>query len=352
MIKATFKSLLSRKLRLTLSALAVVLGVMFVSGSFVLTDTLGKSFDKMFASVNESIDVQVAAKPKLETQNDADIPTNMPAAVVDKVEAVPGVQSVTPLVFSAGARLVGKKGKVLGGGFGPPQFGTNWIGEDSLVTLREGRGPTADNEIAMDAATAKSSKYKVGEDVPVLTLQPKKTFKLVGIFGYSGNRDSIGGAQVIAFTTPVAQELLLGEKNVYSHLDVNGKDGVSRTELRDEVQSVLSSDYEAKTREQVNEANSADIQEFLKFFNYILLGFAAVALFVGIFLILNTFSMLVAQRTRELALFRAIGASRRQVITSVLIEASVIGLIASVVGLGVGIGVGALLASIRTDVIT
>jgi putative ABC transport system permease protein len=346
MFRATLKSLLSRKLRLTLSALAVVLGVMFVSGAFVLTDTLGKSFDNLFASVNENIDVQVTAKPKVQGQDDADIPSNMPAALVDNVKAVPGVKTVTPGVFTAGARLVGKNGKVLGGGFGPPQFGSNWNGEDTLVKLREGRGPQSDDEVAMDAATAKSSKYKVGQEVPILTLEAKaRKFKLVGVFGYAGNRDSIGGAQVIAFTTPVAQRLLLGEPDVYSQIDVVRQDGVSRTELRDDIKAAVSgSDYEVRTREEVNDANSADIQEFLKFFNYILLGFAAVALFVGIFLILNTFSMLVAQRTRELALFRAIGASRNQVINSVLIEATVIGLIASVIGLATGIGIGALLA--------
>ncbi len=343
MIKATLKSLLSRKLRLILSALAVVLGVMFVSGSFVMTDTLGKSFNNLFASVNQTLDVQVTGKPKLEGQSDAEIPSNMPASVVEKVKSAPGVEKATPYVFAAGARIVGKNGKVLTS-FGPPQFGLSWTGEDDLVELREGRGPEAADEIAMDAATAKTSKYKVGDEVPVLTLQPKKTFKLVGIWGYTGGRDTIGGSQIVAFTTPVAQELLLGEKNVYSNVDVTAQDGVSRTQLRDDIQAAVGSDYDVKTREEVNEANASDIREVLKFFNYILLGFAAVALFVGIFLILNTFSMLVAQRTRELALFRAIGASRGQVIGSVLIEATVIGVIASVIGLACGVGVGALLA--------
>jgi putative ABC transport system permease protein len=343
MIKATLKSLLSRKLRLILSALAVVLGVMFVSGSFVMTDTLGKSFETLFASVNQTLDVQVTAKPKLEGQSDAEIPSNMPASVVDKVDSVSGVKEARPYVFAAGARIIGENGKVLTS-FGPPQFGMSWTGEDELTKLREGRGPEAPDEIAMDAATAKTAKYKVGDEVPVLTLQPKKTFKLVGIWGYAGGRDTIGGAQLVAFTTPVAQELLLGEKNVYSNVDVIGQDGVSRTELRDDIKAAVGSGYDVKTQEEVNEATSSDIREALRFFNYILLGFAAVALFVGIFLILNTFSMLVAQRTRELALFRAIGASRGQVIGSVLIEATVIGLIASVVGLAFGIGVGALLA--------
>jgi len=345
MIKATLKSLLSRKLRLMLSALAVVLGVMFVSGTFVLTDSLGKSFDNLFAGINDSIDVQVTGKPKLEEQDGVQpLPANIPAATVAKIEAAPGVKTVSPGVFTEGARLIGKNGKVMGGGFGPPQFGAAWTGEDSLVQLREGKGPEAPDEIALDAATAKSAKVKVGDEVSVLTLQPKKTFKLAGIYGYSGNRDTLGGAQVVSFTMPVAQELLLGEKDVYTQIDIRAKDGVSQTALKKNVEAALGSDFQVKTRDEVNEAQSADIKEGLSFFNYVLLGFAFVALFVGVFLILNTFSMLVAQRTRELALFRAIGASRRQVINSVLVEATVIGLIASVVGLLAGVGVGALLA--------
>jgi putative ABC transport system permease protein len=343
MIRATLKSLLSRKLRLLLSALAVVLGVMFVSGAFVLTDTLGKSFENLFAGINESIDVQVTGKPKIESQSDQEIPANIPASVVEEVESAPGVEKVTPGVFAAGARVIGENGKVLSS-FGPPQFGMSWIDDDPVTEIRDGRAPRAADEIMLDAATAKTAKHEVGDEVGVLTLQPKKTFKLVGIFGYSGNRDSLGGSQVVAFTTPVAQELMLGEKDVYSQIDVVARDGVSQAQLRDDVAAAVGGDYNVKTQEQVNKEQSSDIKEGLKFFNYILLGFAGVALFVGIFLILNTFSMLVAQRTRELALFRAIGASRGQVVNSVLIEATVIGLIASVVGLAAGVGVGALLA--------
>jgi putative ABC transport system permease protein len=157
MFKATLKGLLSRKLRLVLSALSVVLGVMFVSGAFVLTDTLGKSFDAMFQDIDKSVDVQITAKPKVKSTNGDAPQVSIPAADVATVRGVTGVAKAEAGVFTTGARVVGKDGKVLSS-FGPPQFGSSWSGENDLVQLRSGRGPTTDNEIAMDAATAKTTK--------------------------------------------------------------------------------------------------------------------------------------------------------------------------------------------------
>ncbi|MFB9236383.1 ABC transporter permease [Plantactinospora siamensis] len=343
MLRATLKSLLARKLRLILSGLAVVLGVMFVSGAFVLTDTLGRSFDAVFADAYAGTDVGVSGKPKVSGDN-GQAPALVPAAALNTVRGVPGVASVTGQVGADGARLIGANGKALTS-FGPPQLGENWTGEDKLVKLREGRGPNADNEIAVNAATAAAAKVKVGDRVGVLTIAaPKREFTLVGIFGYSGDRDSIGGVQEVTFTEPTAQRLMLGQPGVYTNLRVTAASGVSDTELRDRIGTALGDGYVVKTGKQLSADSSADLKQGLSFFNKILLGFAGVALFVGIFLILNTFSIVVAQRTRELALLRAVGASRRQVINSVLVEAVVVGLLASVIGLGAGIGVGALLA--------
>jgi putative ABC transport system permease protein len=342
MLRATFKSLLSRKLRLVLSGLAVVLGVMFVSGAFVLTDTLGRSFDGLFSTVYSGIDVRVTAKPKVQAEQD-DATANIPASALDSVRAVPGVAKATGDVSSDGARVIGKNGKVVTT-FGPPRLGVNWTGETDMLKLREGRGPTADNEIAVNAAVAKAAGLKLGDSVGVLTLQPKKNFTLVGIYGYTGGRDSLGGAQEVAFTEPVAQELMLGEKGVYNAIDLNAASGVTPEQLRDRVAAAIGADYQVQTRAELLAATNADIKQGLSFFNNVLIGFAAVALFVGTFLILNTFSIIVAQRTRELALMRALGGSRKQMIGSVLVEAIVIGLVASVLGLALGIGVGALLA--------
>jgi putative ABC transport system permease protein len=345
MFRATLKSLLARKVRLILSGLAVVLGVMFVSGAFVLTDTLGRSFDAIFADAYEGVDVNVAAKPKIDVAEaeGMQVAPPLPAATLDKVRAVPGVAEATGVVGVDGARLIGSNGKVVAS-FGPPQLGENWTGENDLVQLREGRAPQADDEIVINKALAAAGKVKVGDRVGVLTLQPKREFTIVGVFGYSGGRDSIGGANEIMFTTPVAQRLMLGAPDTFSNITITAAGGVSEESLRDAVAAAVGADYEVKTGEQLSEEAAASMKEALSFFNRILLGFAAVALLVGTFLILNTFSIIVAQRTRELALMRAIGASGKQIIGSVVLEAVAVGLIASVLGLGAGIGIGALLA--------
>jgi putative ABC transport system permease protein len=345
MLRATLKSLLARKLRLVLSGLAVVLGVMFVAGAFVVTDTLSRSFDTVFADAFSQTDVSVSAKPKvaLSEMEGEQVQPPFPAAVAEQVAAVGGVAAATGLASADGARVIGADGKVLTS-MGPPRLGGNWTGEDGLVQLRQGRGPRADDEIVVNAYVAKQAGLRVGDRVGVLTRQPKREFTLVGVFGYSGDRDTVGGVQEVMFTEPVAQRLMLGRTGVYSSVSVRAADGVGPDQLRDRIAAALGPQYEVKTGEQLADENAAGLQEGLGFFNNILLGFAGVALFVGVFLILNTFSIIVAQRTRELALMRAMGASRRQVITSVLVEAVVIGLLAAGLGLAAGVGVGAGLA--------
>ncbi|TCC00638.1 ABC transporter permease [Micromonospora zingiberis] len=345
MFRATLKSLLARKVRLVLSGLAVVLGVMFVSGAFVLTDTLGRSFDSLFADAYAEVDVNVAAKPKLEIgeMEGEQLIGPFPASTVETVRAVNGVAEATGVVSADGARLIGSNGKAVTS-FGPPQLGGNWTGESDLVRLQEGRAPQADNEIVINKGLATAGKVALGDQVGVLTLEPRKDFTIVGIFGYSGDRDSLGGANEVMFTTPVAQQLMLGEPDVYNSVVVSAADGVTDDQLRDAVAAAVGDNYVVKTGEQLSADAAAGLKEGLAFFNRILLGFAAVALLVGTFLILNTFSIIVAQRTRELALLRAVGASGKQIIGSVVLEAIAIGLIASVFGLAAGIGIGALLA--------
>lgn len=347
MLRITIRNLLARKLRLLLSGLAVVLGVMFVAGAFVLTDTLGRTFDSVFATAYSEIDVVVRGKSKLHVNEfeGENVPSNLPASLVDKVSTLPGVASATGVVSADGARVIGKNGKALAS-YGPPQLGGNWVDSDTLIDLREGRAPTKDDEIVVNAAVAKAAKLSVGDRVGVLTLEPKREFTVVGIYGYSGGRDSIGGVQEVLFTTPVAQRLMLGEPDVFSSVVVDAADGVRPTTLRDTIAQALGDEYIVKTGEELADEESQSLKEGLAFFNNILLGFAAVALFVGVFLILNTFSIIVAQRTRELALMRAVGASRRQIVAAVLTEAVIIGLLAAVLGLGAGIGVGAALAAI------
>lgn len=341
MLRATLKSLLSRKLRLLLSGLAVVLAVMFVSGAFVLSDTLGRTFDSLFTSAYDYTDIQVTGKPKVTGAGRDGAPVNLDAATVAKATAVPGVAKATGTVRADGARAVGHNGKAVGGAPGAPRFGVNWTGEDQLISLREGRGPSADDEIAINAGLAKLGNFHVGEQVGVLTLEPKKTFTVVGIFGYAGGRDSIGGEQTVAFTLPVAQRLMLGAPDVYNVIDIKVTDKKDLTKVRDALRADLGPAYQVDTGADLAKKQADQVKQGLSFVTYILLGFAAVALLVGVFLILNTFSIIVAQRTQELALLRAMGASRNQVIRSVLLEASLIGVVSWLVGLALGVGIGA-----------
>jgi putative ABC transport system permease protein len=349
MLRATLKSLLSRKLRLVLSGMAVVLGVMFVSGSFVLTDTMGRSFDALFANVYEHVDVVVSSAADEDTEPAAgesreDLWLVKPETV-DKVRSVPGVATATGQVNGEGARMIGPNGKVIGSG-GAPRIGSNWTGEDGLVRLREGRRPETGTEIVINAGLAETAQKKIGDTAQVKTQHLDKftDFTVVGIMEYSGGRPSLGGSTQIAFHESVAAQLLLGRPGVFTGIDVQAAPDVTPAALRDRVRTALGSRFEVLTGAELSAQQADDIKEELSFVNQIFLGFAAVALFVGIFLILNTFSIIVAQRTRELALMRAMGASRRQTLGAVIIEALVIGLVSSALGLGLGIGAGAFLA--------
>ncbi|MDT5035438.1 MAG: putative transport system permease protein [Micromonosporaceae bacterium] len=340
MLRATLKSLLSRKLRLLLSGLAVVLAVMFVSAGFVLSDTLGRTFDSLFTNVYDYTDIQVQAKPKIDNANGNSVPVNIEAAAVARVAATPGVAKATGSVFADGARVIGHNGKLVGGGGGAPRFGASWTGESDLIQLRDGRGPRAPDEVTLNAGLAKSGEFKLGEKIGVLTLEPRKTFTVVGIFEYAGGRDSIGGEQTVAFTEPVAQQLMLGQTGVYNAIDVKVGDKKNLGAVRDTLRTEMGATYDVDTGKDLARKSSADVKKGLSFVTYILLGFAAVALLVGVFLILNTFSIIVAQRTQELALLRAMGAARGQVIRSVLLEAAIIGVVSWLIGLALGVGIG------------
>ena len=348
MLKATVRSLLSRKLRLVLSGLAVVLGVMAVSGALIVSATLTTSFDQLFSTTTADIDLQVSGRTNVTNTEGAGgdpLAEPVPADVVDEVAAVPGVARAYGTVIGDGARVVGPDGKVIVNQ-GPPTLGVGWRGEDGLVELRSGRGPSAPNEIALNASLAERGEFQVGQRIEVLTLQPKKSFTLVGIFGYSGDRATLGGETTVAFTEPVAQELVLGAPGKYTDVVIEAEPGADQAALRGAVQSAVGEGYVVRTGEEVAQVQASDVSGFVGVVKNVLLGFAGVTLFVGIFLILNTFSILVAQRTGELALLRSLGAARKQVIGSVLLEAVIIGLVASTIGLGAGMGVAALLKSL------
>ncbi|MGZ4596115.1 MAG: ABC transporter permease [Actinomycetes bacterium] len=336
MIRATFKSLAARKLRLILSSLSIVLGVSFVSGAFVLTDSLGKVFDNLFATVSQNVAVDVRGT-KVTSGDQGDVRTLLPESLVATVRKVDGVKEAQGQVEGS-AQLVDKKGKVVTTG-GAPTFGFNWYDSDLLQSgkIVDGKAPAGPDQIVINKGLADRADYKVGDTAPVLTDSPLKKYTIVGIVTFDG-KGSFAGATDVFFDTPTAQQVL-NLQGKFTQITVAADSGVSQTALRNRVAKVLPPKTEAITGKALAAEQSSDVKKGLGFFNTFLLTFALIALFVGAFIIFNTFSMLVAQRTRELALMRALGASRGQVNRAVLLEAVVIGLLSSVIGLVLGVGV-------------
>ena len=350
MRRVMIKGLLAHKLRLALTALSVVLGVAFVAGTFVLTDTLASTFDNLFAEVNGNTDAQVRSAEKLSPQNPSDSDRkSIPATLLDSVKAVNGVAEAAGYVQGY-APIVGKDGKLVGGQ--APTFGASAAGLGTLspFKIKEGRAPKGDSEIVIDAGTAKSEGFALGEKVKVQASETG-TYTLVGVVGF-GSADNLAGATFVLWEMPTAQRVLhrLGEFDLIS---VRAAEGVSRPELVTRIQPVLPGGVEAITSDVAADQAADDVKGALSFFNTFLLAFAAVALFVGSFIIFNTFTIIVAQRLRELALLRALGASRKQVTRSVLAEALIVGLFASLVGVGGGVlvaaGLKALLGAFGLD---
>jgi len=346
MLRATFKSLLARKLRLLLSAMSIVLGVSFVSGAFVLTDTLGKVFDELFTTVNQNIAVVVRGDKVSDvgTQTTSVTRKEVPVSVLDEVRAVDGVADAQGNVIGI-AQIIDTEGDAVASN-AAPNFGFNWYESDALNfgDISQGRAPQADDEIVVNAGLAEKAGYKVGDSAPVLTDAATRKFEIVGLVTYDG-KDSLAGETSIFFTEPTAHEVL-DRPDTYDEVVVAADENVSQEELAERIGRIVPAGTETVTGVAYTEETTSDVKEGLGFFNTFLLVFAAIALFVGAFIIFNTFSMLVAQRTRELALLRALGASRNQVIRSVLLEAAVVGAVSSVIGLFVGIGVAELLKAI------
>ncbi|WP_027347247.1 ABC transporter permease [Hamadaea tsunoensis] len=341
MLKAMLRGLLAHKLRLLLSALAIVLGTMFMSAAFVAGDTVAQGFTSLFSTVNSNLDVQVTGVSATGQDNPDVITALVPQSVADQVAKVDGVQESTAQVISDGARVIDKNGKVVPGT--APRFGAGWTGTSSLLQMREGNPPSGPDQIAISANLAQDTGYTVGDKVDVITLQPRKTFQLVGIFGYAGGRDSLAGETTVAFTMPVAQELMLGKPGNYTSVDVKAAAGVSQEELKQRVQTAVGPQYKVQTADEAAKSQASGVDAFVNVLKTGLTVFAVIGLITGAFLIFNTFSMLVAQRTRELALYRSFGASRGQVTRSVLTESVLLGLASAIVGLIIGIGVGWLL---------
>src|SRR5512139_3959423 len=343
------------KLRLFLTVTAVTVGVAFVSGTFVLSDTMSKAFDELYAGLTKGTDVAVQAEPAYNDITTQGQLRPLDDSVVDLVRDVPGVE-VAEGSLTGFALILDKGGEPIQPG-GAPTLGASTSADERLAgdfSYRDGRAPHGADEVALDAATAKKAGYHVGDSVEVVLEDGQRSFTVVGIVGF-GETDSLAGATMAAWDTATAQRLL-GKEGRVDQVAVKAAEGVSPEQLRDDIAEVLPQGVEAMTGRELADDSSEAIRDGLGMFTNILLVFAAVSLLVGSFVIWNTFNVLVAQRRREVALLRAVGATRRQVLGGIVVEALLIGLVSAVVGLfaGVGLAVGIreLLAAIGIEVPT
>ncbi|HEX2047838.1 MAG TPA: FtsX-like permease family protein [Acidimicrobiales bacterium] len=340
MFRTTLKGLLAHKRRMFTTALAVTLGVAFMAGTLVLTDTIGKTFDDLFGDVYKNTDAVVRAEAAFEGPMSSGAQRGrVDESLVASLRRVSGVAVVEGQVQGY-ARLVGKDGKAIGNPqMGAPTFGGNWSEAKELnpFTLVAGQPPGADNEVVIDKKSAEDGKLAVGDTTTVLVQGPPQQVRIAGIAKF-GTADSPGGASFTLFTGPAAQRLV-AEPGKFDSIALVAVEGVSQPELVSRLTPVLPGGVEAVTGAAVTTENQDDLREGFSFFNTFLLVFAVVALLVGGFMIFNTFSITVAQRTRENGLLRALGASRRQILSSVLVEATAIGVVASALGLAAGIAV-------------
>ena len=343
MLRATWRSVFARKLRLFLSAFAVILGVAFVSGSYVFTDTLGQAFTGLTSGAVGDVIVRpgTSADSGGGFGGGTSGSRSVPESLVDELAAVPGAARADGRITSFGTFVVGKDGKLIGGS-GPPGIAVNYTTGPAangvaVATLESGRWPGAVGEIVIDDSTAAKAGYVVGDTVPLVTAteRPRLEATLVGTASFGGS--TLVGASVVMFDTAQAQELFLQGEDAFSQVWVTAAPGTSQEQLLAAVTKALPKDTQAATGDATAARAASRIDEALSFVTTFLLVFAGIALTVGAFLIVNTFSILVAQRSRELALLRAIGASRRQVARSVLLEAGLVGLVGSAVGVGLGV---------------
>ncbi len=343
MLKATLRGLLAHRLRLGLTGFAILLAVAFVSGTYIFTDSLHQALNNLTNS--QQPDVVVSAKTQFGTQfNDELAPPTLNSSVVTTVSKVPGVADAVGWIQIRNVTMLGPDGKPLGSNQGPGSSGQgqSWISNPALAvnTLDSGQAPSNSSQVAIDTTAAKNGDFKIGQQVSIVlpsgqTVRPTITALVNrGLSGGGG-----GGASSLAVWDPATAAQLLLKPNEFTQIRVQAQPGVSQQTLADAIKKVVPPGTQVQTGQEITDNTAANLSSRLDFLNTFLLVFALISLFVAAFLIYNTFSMLVAQRTRELALLRAIGATRRQVTRTVLIEALVVALIATTVGILAGMGV-------------
>ena len=333
MVRTALKSVLGHKVRLLLTTVAIVLGVSLVSGTFIFTDTINAQFDSLLDDIYEGTDVSVRS-----AGGDFSAATEpFPASVYDDVIAVGGVQAADGGVGSVSAQVLDSDGSPIGGQ-GPPTLGFSWteIPELNPMTIKDGNGraPTGPGEVTLDVNSASNAGLELGDTVTVVAFNGPDDFELVGLTSF-GDADSLLGATLISFELDEARRVF-GYGDEFTGIVVQAEPGVDPDDLTAAIAEVLPAGVEAVTGETEQNEQAADISEGLSFLSIGLLAFAGVSIFVGAFIIQNTFRIIIAQRTRELALLRAIGATGRQVRMMVLTEALVVGVIGSILGIALG----------------
>jgi putative ABC transport system permease protein len=332
----TLKGLLTRKLRTVLTAIAIVLGVATVSGTFVLTDSIDKAFNSIFTEIYRNTDATITPKTAFDANGDnGSVAAPFDESLLPKVKALPDVQDAIGGVSNQNTQLV-KDGKAITFGGAPnlgfsvdpskPQFNS--------LTLAQGSWPGA-NQVVIDTTTADKKNLSVGDTIGVQVEGPVEQFPISGIVKF-GSASSLGGATLAGFDLATAQRIFHKEGKL-DQIRASAKPGVSPQRLVAEIQKILPADAEVRTGAAQAQKDASDTDAFVSFLRYFLLAFGLIALFVGAFVIVNSLSITIAQRTRELATLRTLGASRRQVRVSVVLEALVMGVLASIVGLFLGL---------------
>ena len=343
MFRLALKSTLARKWRLVSTGLAVTLGIAFLAGTLVFTDTIKRTFDDLFADIYAETDTYVRSSTSISMEFGGDARGRISESVLVTVADIDGVADAQGLVQGF-AQVVDAHGDAIGNpGQGAPTFAMSYVGGAlSPWQLTEGSRAPAAGELVVDKGTADKGDLTIGDTVTVLTQTGPHEFPLVGTARF-GSVDSPGGASVSILDLATAQQVLLGRTGELDAVMVDAAAGVDEAALTQRVAGVLPDGVEAVTGTQITEETQDTIEEGLGFFNTFLLVFAAIGLVVACFTIYNTFQIVVTQRRREMALLRAVGATRRQVLTTQLLEASVVGLVASVIGLVAGVLVAGLL---------
>ena len=339
MISVALKGLLGRKMRASLTAVSIVLGVAMISGTYVLTDTIKAAFGTVFTQVYKNTDAVITGKSAIggSAQNGVVLPS-LPESLLQRVRALPGVALAEGGIADE-AKLVDRNNKVISRGGAPNlAFSVNPQGEQRFnpLVLTAGHWPNGPQEIAIDTKTAGAKHFAVGDEIGVLTRGPLERFRIAGLVKFGG-LSSLGGATMAIFDLPTAQRIFHKEGKLDS-IGIAAKPGVAPEQLVAQVKPILPPTAQVRTGQQEAKQAASDTNSFLNILEYFLLAFGFVALFVGIFVIANTMGITIAQRMRELATLRTLGATRRQVYWSVVLEALVIGVIASVIGLFLGLG--------------